>query len=82
MKSAVHYKLDTFEFNDFVLSDDETILASIRMMLELDFLNAVHAKQEVSGVIIWNGLRWLYVVTNEGQADKLSLLLFHDWMAC
>lgn len=48
IKSADGFKLYTFEFNDLELSDDETILASIRMMLELDFLNAVHTKQEVS----------------------------------
>lgn len=46
--SADHFKLYTFEFNDFELTDDETILASIRMMLELDFLNAVHTKREVT----------------------------------
>ena len=47
--SADHWKLYTFEFNDFELTDDETILASIRIMLELDFLDAVHTKQEVNG---------------------------------
>lgn len=46
--SADHFKLYTFEFNDLELTDDETVLASIRMMLELDFLNAVHTKREVT----------------------------------
>ena len=46
--SADHFKLYTFEFNDLELTHDETILASIRMMLELDFLNAVHTKREVT----------------------------------
>ena len=48
LPSADHYKLHTFEFNDFELTDDETLLASIRMMLELDFLNVVHTKREVT----------------------------------
>ena len=48
LPSADQFKLHTFEFNDFELTDDETILASIRMMLELDFLNAVHTKREVT----------------------------------
>ena len=48
LPSADHFKLHTFEFNDFELTDDETILASIRMMLELDFLNTVHTKREVT----------------------------------
>jgi len=67
MKSADHYKLDTFEFNDFVLSDDETILASIRMMLELDFLNAVHAKQETL-------CRWFLSVRKNYRP-----VIYHNW---
>ena len=45
---ADYFKLYTFEFSDFELTDDETIVASIRMMLELDFMNAVHCKHVVS----------------------------------
>ena len=45
--SAQHWKLLTFEFNDFDLTDDETISASIRIFLDLNFLDAVHTKQEV-----------------------------------
>ena len=47
LHSAQHWKLLTFEFDDFELTDDETISASIRMFLDLDFLDAVHTKQEV-----------------------------------
>lgn len=49
--SADYFKLYTFEFNDFELTDDETILASIRMMLELDFMNVMHTKQRVSDYV-------------------------------
>ena len=61
LPSADHFKLHTFEFNDFELTDDETILASIRMMLELDFLNAVHAKREVIDyTLTWrDAIKWL-----------------------
>lgn len=48
VSSADYFKLYTFEFSDFELTDDDTVVASIRMMLELDFMNAVHTKQRVS----------------------------------
>ena len=53
IESADYYKLYAFEFNDFDLTDDETILSSLRIMFELGFMNAVHAKLEVNSEILF-----------------------------
>ncbi|XP_022796615.1 cGMP-specific 3',5'-cyclic phosphodiesterase-like isoform X2 [Stylophora pistillata] len=65
--SADDFKLYTFEFSDFELTDDETILASIRLMQELDFMNAVHTKQLTL-------CRWLLSVKKNYRA-----VIYHNW---
>ena len=45
--SASYFKLDTFEFSDFDLSDDETVLASFVIFQELEFLNSMHIRKDV-----------------------------------
>lgn len=67
LHSAQHWKLLTFEFDDFELTDDETISASIRMFLDLDFLDAVHTKQEVL-------CRWLLSVKKNYRP-----VIYHNW---
>ncbi|XP_068745612.1 cGMP-specific 3',5'-cyclic phosphodiesterase-like [Montipora capricornis] len=67
IESADYYKLYTFEFNDFELTDDETILSSIRIMLELGFMNAVHTKEETV-------CRWLLSVRKNYRP-----VIYHNW---
>ena len=61
IESADYYKLYAFEFNDFDLTDDETILSSLRIMFELGFMNAVHAKLEVNSETRFFYRRCMYV---------------------
>ena len=61
IESADYYKLYAFEFNDFDLTDDETILSSLRIMFELGFMNAVHAKLEVNSETLFFYRRCMYV---------------------
>ena len=61
IESADYYKLYAFEFNDFDLTDDETILSSLRIMFELGFMNAVHAKLEVNSEILFFFLPEMHV---------------------
>ena len=58
--SANDFKLYTFDFSDFELTDDDTILASIQLMQELDFMNAVHTKQLVTFVVN-NSYNYIYI---------------------
>ena len=41
------------------LTDDETILSSLWIMYELDFMNAVHVKQEVSAETLFFNIRYM-----------------------
>lgn len=59
--SANDFKLYTFDFSDFELTDDDTILASIQLMQELDFMNAVHTKQLVTFVVN-NSYNYIYII--------------------
>ncbi|XP_029206417.2 cGMP-specific 3',5'-cyclic phosphodiesterase-like [Acropora millepora] len=67
IESADYYKLYAFEFNDFDLTDDETILSSLRIMFELGFMNAVHAKLETV-------CRWLLSVRKNYRP-----VIYHNW---
>ena len=58
--SANDFKLYTFDFSDFELTDDDTILASIQLMQELDFMNAVHTKQPVT-FFVNNSYNYIYI---------------------
>lgn len=65
--SANDFKLYTFDFSDFELTDDDTILASIQLMQELDFMNAVHTKQLTL-------CRWLLSVKKNYRP-----VIYHNW---
>ncbi|XP_078354204.1 cGMP-specific 3',5'-cyclic phosphodiesterase-like [Oculina patagonica] len=67
VSSADYFKLYTFEFSDFELTDDDTVVASIRMMLELDFMNAVHTKQRTL-------CQWLLSVKKNYRP-----VIYHNW---
>lgn len=52
LKSAViptvqEMKLQEYDFNDFLLDDDETLRGTIRMFLECDIMNKFHVPYEV-----------------------------------
>ena len=78
IESADYYKLFAFEFNDFDLTDDETILSSLRIMFELGFMNAVHAKLEVSSETLFFYRRCMYtdVECNNVRDDDINILEF------
>ena len=46
LPEANQLRLYSWEFNDMVLTDDETILASVRMFAELDLLKRFRIPQE------------------------------------
>ena len=46
--SAQSFKLFEVTFDDFQLSDDETLKACLRMFLELDLIEKFHINYEVS----------------------------------
>ena len=59
--------LYSWEFNDMILTDDETILASIRMFVELDLLKLFHIPYDVM-------CRWALSVKKNYRP-----VLYHNW---
>jgi hypothetical protein len=45
--TAQHYNLYDYNFSDFVLDDDDTLKATIRMFLDLDLIEAFQIRYEV-----------------------------------
>lgn len=64
---ANQVRLYAWEFNDMLLTDDETVLTSIRMFLELDF----HRKFRISHDII---CRWILSVKKNYRP-----VIYHNW---
>lgn len=46
-KTAAEYEIYTFEFDDNLLSDDETLLASYVMFAQLGYTELFHVNEEV-----------------------------------
>ena len=47
--TAKDTNLDSFDFNDALLSDDETVLASVRMFLDCDLVTKFNIDYKVRG---------------------------------
>jgi cGMP-specific 3',5'-cyclic phosphodiesterase len=59
--------LYSWEFNDMILTDDETILASIRMFVELDLLKKFRIPHDVM-------CRWMLSVKKNYRP-----VIYHNW---
>ncbi|CAF3709710.1 unnamed protein product [Rotaria sordida] len=64
---ANQLRLYSWEFNDMILTDDETILASIRMFVELDLLKIYRIPHDVI-------CRWMLSVKK-----NYRLVIYHNW---
>ncbi|KXJ28648.1 cGMP-specific 3',5'-cyclic phosphodiesterase [Exaiptasia diaphana] len=67
IRTAKEYEIYTFEFDDMKLTDDETLLASVRMFMELDILEIFHIKSETL-------FRWLLSVKKNYRP-----VTYHNW---
>ncbi|XP_014360109.2 dual 3',5'-cyclic-AMP and -GMP phosphodiesterase 11 isoform X3 [Papilio machaon] len=65
--SSVHFKLHELEFDDIDLSDEDTLLACLRMFLDLDFVERFHIEY---GVLC----RWLLSVKKNYRN-----VTYHNW---
>lgn len=64
---ASQLRLYSWEFNDMILTDDETILASIRMFVELDLLKKFRIPHDVM-------CRWMLSVKKNYRP-----VIYHNW---
>ena len=49
--SSLSFTLEDFSFNDFPLDDQQTLQATIRMFIDLEFIEKFHINYEVGLVI-------------------------------
>ena len=64
---ANQLRLYSWEFNDMVLTDDETILASVRMFMELDLSKKFRIPHDVM-------CRWILSVKKNYRP-----VIYHNW---
>ncbi|XP_003247299.1 dual 3',5'-cyclic-AMP and -GMP phosphodiesterase 11 isoform X2 [Acyrthosiphon pisum] len=65
--SAVTYNLYDFSFDDIYMSDDDTLLASIRMFMDMDLVEPFHIDYQVL-------CRWLLSVKKNYRS-----VTYHNW---
>ncbi|XP_017783345.1 PREDICTED: dual 3',5'-cyclic-AMP and -GMP phosphodiesterase 11 isoform X3 [Nicrophorus vespilloides] len=65
--SAANFRLHEFTFDDYIMNDDETITACIRMFLDLDLVERFHMDYEVL-------CRWLLSVKKNYRN-----VTYHNW---
>jgi hypothetical protein len=64
---ATQVRLYAWEFNDMLLTDDETVLASMRMFIELDFTKKFRIPHDVM-------CRWILSVKKNYRP-----VIYHNW---
>ncbi len=64
---ANQLRLYSWEFNDMILTDDETVLASVRMFMELDLLKIFHIPHDVM-------CRWALSIKKNYRP-----VIYHNW---
>ncbi len=67
LPEANQVRLYSWEFNDMILTDDETILASIRMFMELELLKKFRIPHHVM-------CRWMLSVKKNYRP-----VIYHNW---
>ncbi|XP_070170695.1 dual 3',5'-cyclic-AMP and -GMP phosphodiesterase 11 isoform X3 [Polyergus mexicanus] len=65
--SSVHFQLHDFKFDDIHMEDDETLIACLRMFLDLDFVERFHIDYDVL-------CRWLLSVKKNYRN-----VTYHNW---